>query len=1112
MTLSIVAEHPDVVTPTGIDVDADGAVWVISCHTHFRPKDYDGPEHDEVIKLSADGERTVFYSRTDATMDLELGQDGWVYLAERDRVLRVRDTDGDGVGDEEQDIAVLETESTYPHNGLSGMTWHPSGDLVFALGENYWKHWNLKAPADGNEVTGTGEGGIFRCRPDGSKLRRIAKGFWNPFGVCSFENGTMFAAENDPGSRPPCRLLHIVEGGDYGYQRRYGNASVHPFVCLDGELPGTLPMTHSLAEAPCGLAPLGGGLLVGSWTDHQIDYYPLTANGASYTTERVNVVTGGNHFRPTCITQVSPTKYYLTDWVFGSYEIHQRGRVWKLEIDPVAAAPWLKTELPKETPNAQLARELRGDGSTYSFDQLLSHAESEDAFVARAALDALSERTSNLSEELIASRSVAEQISLLLAIRKADPKNENWAGFFLNSDSVDVRFQALRWISDEELKVFASEVDQRLTVAGDFRIFEACLATRNSLAGKANEGVTDSKMLIAQLRDLETDPAVAANILRLIDPSAKTLGGALLDRLCKSDHPELIQEVTRTLVARGDKGSVQRLIRIADNKSLPLQTRVDAISGISGLSTSGKTFLLQMASSYQREMREESLRSLRSAKLTDEQRSDLRKLGYRFSESADLIDAILDPVSIKQGRPANTNTRAWKERLAAVAGLADLEAGRRLFHHQSIGACWKCHRHGGRGNVVGPDLSRISAAQKKDHVLESVLQPSKDVDPQYYPRMLITDDGRSFTGILLRDGGGGKEFYRDANGRERMIKTAEVVSRKELRSSVMPAGLIDTMTDREIRDLLAFLNTDQSMTLVNTQSNNPFVGDWWLDFRDGYGGWIRFAQAEDGKPVAQLLWRVGSARSVVDVDVQGNVATFARKGKKAAKFEARIEGDGITVRMLKGDPVASDVASGKRCPPMPARPDLSDIKFGAAVSLFNGNDLTGWKLQPATAKNGWSAKNGELINETPKQDFSAYGTFGNLRTKDVFGDGRLHIEFNVGKQRNSGVYVRGLYEAQVVDRDSRMQGIAGVGAIFGRIEPSKNAGKVGGQWQTYDLTLVDRHITVVLNGEKVIDNQPVEGCTGGALFGDVTRDGPLYLQGDHTSVRYRNIRFEPRLK
>ena len=158
--LSLVAEHPAIVTPTGIDVDPSGRVWAVASHTHFRPEDYDGPEHDEVVVFSGDSSRTVFYDKTDATMDLELGNDfhagGWVYLAERDRILRVRDTDGDGRGDEEVDLAVLATEADYPHNGLSGLAWHPDGDLIFSLGENYWNRWTLTG-TDGAEISGTGD-------------------------------------------------------------------------------------------------------------------------------------------------------------------------------------------------------------------------------------------------------------------------------------------------------------------------------------------------------------------------------------------------------------------------------------------------------------------------------------------------------------------------------------------------------------------------------------------------------------------------------------------------------------------------------------------------------------------------------------------------------------------------------------------------------------------------------------------------------------------------------------------------------------------------------------------------------------------------------------------
>ncbi|MCG8651256.1 MAG: c-type cytochrome, partial [Pirellulales bacterium] len=150
---------------------------------------------------------------------------------------------------------------------------------------------------------------------------------------------------------------------------------------------------------------------------------------------------------------------------------------------------------------------------------------------------------------------------------------------------------------------------------------------------------------------------------------------------------------------------------------------------------------------------------------------------------------------------------AWRQRLSAVAGAVDVEAGRRVFRHGKVGLCSNCHRHSGRGHVVGPDLTAASNTGDPDRLLRALLEPSRDVDPQFYPWTLLTEDGEVFTGIMLRDGGGGSEFFRDNQGRERKFLTSEIVERKPLTTSMMPDGLIDLMTDREIRDLLAFLDS-----------------------------------------------------------------------------------------------------------------------------------------------------------------------------------------------------------------------------------------------------------------------------------------------------------------
>lgn len=307
---------------------------------------------------------------------------------------------------------------------------------------------------------------------------------------------------------------------------------------------------------------------------------------------------------------------------------------------------------------------------------------------------------------------------------------------------------------------------------------------------------------------------------------------------------------------------------------------------------------------------------------------------------------------------------------------------------------------------------------------------------------------------------------------------------------------------------------------------SPFYGSWAFELPDGNPAWMKVSPSEDG-PEASLLWSVGSARPVKDVKIEEGVLTFSRSikwkpfgksddaRKTSGEFRGELVKNGalrlVTTQFPEGSPEKSEELKlfGKKMPPMPNAPDLSQVEFGEAISLFNGKDLSGWKLSNPEKTNGWRAESGVLVNETPKTDFGAYGDYGNLVTDELFEDFRLSLEYNVPAGGNSGVYLRGMYEAQVVDKDSRMQGIQGPGAIFGRIEPSENAANPGGEWNKYVLTLVDRHITVELNGKVVIDNQPLEGCTGGGISADDTSPGPIFLQGDHTSVRYRNLFLEP---
>ena len=802
--LTMLAEHPDLVTPTGIDVDSQGRIWVVSCHTHFRPEGYAGPAHEEILVFDRNGKnRRVFYNKTDKTMNIKLGSDGWVYLAQRNRILRVKDTNNDGVADVEEDVAVLDTVTDYPHNGLSGMAWLPSGELMFSLGENFGKNWTLSG-RDGAKFTGRGEGGMFRCHPDGSGMHRIAHGFWNPFGILARKDGEMFAVDNDPGSRPPCRLLSIIDGADYGFQWVYGSAPVHPFVAWNGELRGTLGMIHPSGEGPCSIVQLGGGVLVPSWSNHCIDYFPLVRKGAGYTSEQVELLEGSDFFRPTCLTAGPDGAFYFNDWVFSSYPIHGRGRLWKLEIDKTKAT-WLKSAPEPMNDAARFAKNLREGKAKLSTAQLFEHARGTDPYLSDAALAALARGSRSWTPETLRDMPAKDRVWALVALRRVNLKEEKWVRALLKDPDPEVRFECLRWIADAVLTSFNPEIEQMLTQPDlDYRQFEAVLATWNTLRGKPEAGVTDPEVLVERVTNAAVPARIKGYALRLAPATHAKLTVPLLHDLLAVGDPMLSLEVVRTLAARNADNARALLAEIAADDSRSAALRADAIVGLaSSAKAEHQVLLIKLAKHDNATVRDEALRALRFSSVEDSARKSLQAVASSHPESATLVSAILDVSSITAGRPGYDDTAAWLKRLDALPGKPDSETGRRIFFHSKMGLCATCHRHSGRGNVVGPDLSFISQQGDQKVILQSILEPNREVAPQFYPTLLDLKDGTQFMGILLRSSN--VDVFRDITGKERTFQKADVVRRTDLRTSLMPTGLVGMLTDRDLRDLLAFL-------------------------------------------------------------------------------------------------------------------------------------------------------------------------------------------------------------------------------------------------------------------------------------------------------------------
>jgi hypothetical protein len=308
----------------------------------------------------------------------------------------------------------------------------------------------------------------------------------------------------------------------------------------------------------------------------------------------------------------------------------------------------------------------------------------------------------------------------------------------------------------------------------------------------------------------------------------------------------------------------------------------------------------------------------------------------------------------------------------------------------------------------------------------------------------------------------------------------------------------------------------------------PFLGEWALTIPGGGAGWLGVTE-KDGQLQASVLWGGGSVLPVASVKVEGDQLIITRgqqpakkqaapgKGGKAPAvptITARVDGDKMTLIQATGPAGANKTEfSGHRTPPLPPAPQLSKVKFGAPIALFDGkNDLNGWTLTDSKATSAWSVQDGILVNRPVQKEGEPKKHFVNLRTVREFEDFNITLETRLSEGSNSGVYLRGIYEVQVAETYGRPLDPHNMGGVYSRICPTVSAEKPAGQWQTLDITLVDRHVTVILNGTKIIDNQPLLGCTGGALWSDQLRPGPIYLQGDHTGIEYRNIVLKPVVK
>ncbi len=306
---------------------------------------------------------------------------------------------------------------------------------------------------------------------------------------------------------------------------------------------------------------------------------------------------------------------------------------------------------------------------------------------------------------------------------------------------------------------------------------------------------------------------------------------------------------------------------------------------------------------------------------------------------------------------------------------------------------------------------------------------------------------------------------------------------------------------------LLLIATAQITLAQGKKNGGSIIGRWDLTVQGTdapYTSWLEVEKGNDGSLAGRFVGRFGSARPIKQIafndgELNFNLPPQFERMKEDLVFKGTLQG-----KKLSGTTNGED---GKTIAwtgvPAPALKPNKNVKWGKPTQVFNGRDLTGWKVRFDRGAGCWSVEDGSMTNSKGCVD---------LITEQKFMDFKLTLDLklaepaiNGGQPSNSGIYLRGRHEVQVLDDYGKPAESHGMGSVYGFLTPTRNAARKAGEWQTFEITLVGRQLTVVLNGETIIDKQEIPGITGGALDSSEGTPGPIMLQGDHGKVWYRNI-------
>jgi hypothetical protein len=285
---------------------------------------------------------------------------------------------------------------------------------------------------------------------------------------------------------------------------------------------------------------------------------------------------------------------------------------------------------------------------------------------------------------------------------------------------------------------------------------------------------------------------------------------------------------------------------------------------------------------------------------------------------------------------------------------------------------------------------------------------------------------------------------------------------------------------------------------------DPVLGRWDLTVKGvkaAYPSWVEIHMRKETQLQGRFVGESGSVRYLTRVDygdgtLEFTVAPQYEKQQTDLVFTGRLNGD-----RLEGTTRAPDGTTlnwtGVRAPTL-----LRDAApaWGAPVDLFDGQTTAGWRQRSPQTGDCWQVSGGLLTNGPKCTD---------LITERAFSDFKLHAEFTYPRGSNSGIYLRGRYEVQIQDDAGKVTDALRMGGLYGFLRPYADAAHKAGEQQAYDITLIGRRITIVLNGKTIVDNEAIPGITGGALDSNEGDPGPIMLQGDHGPISFRKVVITP---